>query len=371
MNDDDETREAVMAAAARVQQRIGRGEAAPSIEIPRQKDGFPKVLCLDMNQWIYLSRVHYGKTQDAELVRALEAIRAGVASGRLVVPVMQANVLEASEAARNDRGRRQRLATFMIDVSRNSCIVHPRQMLQMELERAVLKHFLGREAEVFPRDKLVRWGVHDAVRMSATALSGHDVLRELGPDAAEGIPAEVAAILPALLDQVHLEPELSVLAIVDALDAETIEEGRHTDQRAAAALERARGSDDRATRLRVLMGEDAGELRSVLLHRGVEPPEFSRWLDGHLEAFIEDVPSVDVATRLIMARDRNRDARADRNDMKDMFFLEQAVPYANVVVTENSWSALAASEGLDARFSTRVLPNLRTIPELLRDERVL
>lgn len=82
---------------------------------------------------------------------------------------------------------------------------------------------------------------------------------------------------------------------------------------------------------------------------GIQHEEFSRWLDGHVETFVADVPSVDVATRLFMARDRNRDARTDRNDMKDMFFLEQPIPYGNLVVTENRWAALAASERLDER----------------------
>lgn len=368
--DDEDTRAAVEITTLRVLQRIASGAQVPSNPIPRHKDGFPRVLCLDMNQWIYLARVHYGRDTDAELVGALESIRNGVASGRLIVPVMQANVLEASEAVQRDRARRRRLAEFMIGLARNWCIVHPRQLLQMEVERAVRKHFLQEDVGEFARERLVRWGVHDAVRTTATAPDGEETLRSLGSDALAGIPPELVAALPKLLEQAHLEPEMSVVAIVDALSSESIAEGRRIDERAAATLDRARKSD-RATRLRILMGEDAGELRSAVDAMRVHREDFSRWLDVHLEAFVADVPSVDVATRLFMARDRNRDAKIDRNDMKDMFFLEQSIPYGNLVVTENRWAALAASERLDERYATDVVPNLRTITALLKRDDVL
>jgi hypothetical protein len=68
--------------------------------------------------------VHYGLDTDSKRVGALERIRQGVASGQLIVPVMQANVLEASEAVHRDRARRRRLAEFMlIGLAGNCCIV--------------------------------------------------------------------------------------------------------------------------------------------------------------------------------------------------------------------------------------------------------
>lgn len=370
LSDDEETRAAVQVTTVRVLQRIVSGEKFPSVAVPRDKGGFPRVLCLDMNHWINLGKVHYGRDTDRELIGALESIRYGVASGRLIVPVMQANVLEASEAVQRDRARRRRLAEFMIDLSGNWCFVHPRQLLPMEVDRAVRKHFLQQNVDAFPREGLVRWGVQDAVRTTAAGPGGSEILRSLGADAVAGIVPELAALLPQLLEEAHLEPEMSVLAIVDALSTESIAEGRRIDQRAAAALERARESD-RATRLRILLGEDAGILRSVLDEMGIQHADFSRWLDAHLERFIADVPSVDVPTRLLMARDRDRGARVDRNDMKDMFFLEQAVPYGNLVVTENSWSALAVAEKLDQRYAIRVLPNMQRITALLKADGVV
>ncbi|MEO6773087.1 MAG: hypothetical protein ABI467_08690 [Kofleriaceae bacterium] len=370
LTDDEQTRTAVQVTLKRVLRRIASGEQCPSIAIPRQKDGFPRVLCLDMNQWIYLSRVHYGLDTNRERMAALESIRQGVASGRLIVPVMQANVLEASEAAQRDRARRRRLAAFMIALSSNCCIVHPRQLLRMEVERAIRKHFLQQDVGDFARERLVRWGVHDAVRTTAAVPDGEELLRSFGPEAVVGIPPEILAGLPQVLEQAHLEPEMSVLAIVDALSPESIAEGRRIDERAVVALERARPSD-RATRVRILLGEDAGTLRSALDAMGIQHADFSRWLDGHIETFVADVASVDVATRLFMARDRNGEARVHRNDMKDMFFLEQAIPYGNLVVTEKSWAALAAAEKLDQRYATRVLPTLQMTTALLKADGVV
>jgi hypothetical protein len=367
---DEETRAAVEVTTVRVLRRIVSGGKCPAVAIPRDKGGFPRVLCLDMNHWINLGKVHYGRDADRELFDALDSIRQGVASGRLIVPVLQANVLEASEAVQRDRAQRRRLAEFMIDLSGNTCVVHPRQLLRIETERAVQKHFLQQRVDAFPRERLVRWGVHDAVRTTAVGPDGAGILRALGQDAVTGVAPELAVLLPQLMDEAHLEPEMSVLAIVDALSAESIAEGRRIDQRAAAALERARESD-RATRLRILLGEDAGTLRSVLDEMEIRHEDFSRWLDVHIETFIADVPSVNVPTRLLMARDRDRTARIDRNDMKDMFFLEQAIPYGNIVVTENRWAALAAAESLDEQYATRVLPNPRTITALLKSDGIV
>jgi hypothetical protein len=42
----------------RVAARIARGEQAVVRRLPADKASFPKLLCLDQNQWIYLSQAH-------------------------------------------------------------------------------------------------------------------------------------------------------------------------------------------------------------------------------------------------------------------------------------------------------------------------
>ena len=69
--------------------------------------------------------------------------------------------------------------------------------------------------------------------------------------------------------------------------------------------------------------------------------------------------------RLMLARDRNAQHRTHHNDLKDLVFLQSAIPHGNIVVTENSWAHLARSERMDKQYETEILSDLRAIPALL------
>lgn len=63
-------------------------DAPPSTRAARlgDKGTFPKLLALDMNAWIYLSRAHYGRAEHPSHVAALESIRRAAAAGGVVGP---------------------------------------------------------------------------------------------------------------------------------------------------------------------------------------------------------------------------------------------------------------------------------------------
>src|SRR5689334_873892 len=106
-----------MKVTKRVLARMRRGQGPPARQIPRSKDAFPKVLCLDQNKWIDLARAHYGRKDGAPFVDALAAVRTAVTRNKLMVPIMPSNLLEVSEPS--DQGRRERLAQFLVDTSGN------------------------------------------------------------------------------------------------------------------------------------------------------------------------------------------------------------------------------------------------------------
>jgi hypothetical protein len=84
----------------------------PMPDLPADKSAFPKVLAIDCNQWIALAKVHYGRSTDTAASAALDAMRAAVSSGRLVIALHFINAYEA--AKRGDEASRGRLVRFMV-----------------------------------------------------------------------------------------------------------------------------------------------------------------------------------------------------------------------------------------------------------------
>ena len=101
--------------------RRGRLPAPRQTPVLSAKKGeAPRLLILDLNAWIELGRAHFADPRNRArpgAVEALQAIRAGIAGGSLVLPVTGMNLIEALRVGRKDRLRR--LASFMVELSGN------------------------------------------------------------------------------------------------------------------------------------------------------------------------------------------------------------------------------------------------------------
>jgi hypothetical protein len=344
--DTPEVRAVIKTVVERVTARMERGEAPPARVVPRSKDAVPKILCLDQNKWVDLARAHYGREEGKPFVDALAAIRAAVERNTLMVPIMPSNLIEVAEP--NDQGRRERTAQFMVDLSGNHSFSKPEPVADLEMNHAIRSVFLGEQVDPFPREKLVAWGIEFALGR-----------RMVGPE---------------FLVQALNEPEASVLALVHAVGRDGVAEGRRLDERAAEAARVARGRGDRSARvgeeLTALFGSGsfATRLYGQVEYLGIEHKLFARWLEGNQERFAAGMPNVDVELRLLLARDQNQHHATHRNDLKDFIFLKLAIPYGNMVVTENSWAHLARAEKMDLQYGTTVMADLRDLPTLLARE---
>lgn len=344
--DQAENRETVKAVVERVVARLEHGGSMPTVSIPDAKSEFPRVLCLDQNKWIELGRARHGRPDGDEFKDALAAVRQAVARNRLVVPILASNLAEVSHPA--DEGRRQRLADFMVELSGNTSMVNPRPLRRCELKHALASMFFKTGSRC-PRSRTVRWGVFAA----------------LGKEPSSD---------PPLLHQALYEPELSVLAMVHATDRDSVEAMRSLDKKAAAVAITARNAGlDADTRLlaeyRALFasGTTAEQLVVVAAELQIPRDVLDPWLEENLVAFAQAVPNIDVSSRLLLARDKNHDHKTHRNDLLDFAFLEVAIPYGNVVVTENSWAHLANAEKIGERYETTIIADARRLPEVLTE----
>jgi hypothetical protein len=330
----------------RVVDRMLRGESHPRRQLPLRKADFPKLLCLDQNKWIELGKAHYHRSGGERFQDALGAIREGIAKGRVIVPVMPSNLIEVSEPA--DEGRRQRIAEFMVDMSGNCSMANPEIVEPVELKHAVMRQFVHEDPGPFPRHRLIAWGM-------AYAL-GKQMIDDSIRRAIE-------------------EPEISVLAMVHAMDRESIAAGRAFDEKAASVARTARAGDLAEEQRRVselynlflATGTTAELLKTVVAELGIDQQAFFAWLAGNPVPFSEEVPNACVVNRLLLARDRSDDNKTHQNDLKDFTFLKLAIPYGNIVVTENLWTHLTHAEGLDRKYGTTVIADLRDLRACLAE----
>lgn len=340
----------------RVTDRLVSAQKPERTTLPESKDEFPKLLCLDMNKWIGLAQAHYGHPSGRSFEPALAAITTAVGVGRLVVPVLGANALEVMQNLRIDQKRR--LAKFMTDVSGNHSMRHEAAVTILELAFATVTEFAGMLWAESLRGQLVHRGI-------SSAITGGQIAIGAG-----------TADLDVALTEVFNEPEASVEALVGCLDAETVATSRRDDADLACLVDRVRRNElhvalpvRRKMEFRAMLnGQQFRQLlRQALLGVGVSEPVLSVWLetDSNMVRFAGAVAGFDVEACLMLQRDRNLNHAPAANDSRDFSFLRVAIPYANVVVTEKSWSHLANATGLQARYGTTVMHNEAKIPAVL------
>jgi hypothetical protein len=102
----------------------------------------------------------------------------------------------------------------------------------------------------------------------------------------------------------------------------------------------------------------------------VDADQFYKWLGeaDHLDRFTDELHGLNVSTTLMLARDRNPDHEVHENDGRDYAFLGVAIPYGNIVVTENSWAHFANATGLADKYGTSVIARTSELPEVLAQQ---
>jgi hypothetical protein len=351
-----EQEDTVAAACASVRRRLQNGPnefaAARSIRLPADKAAFPKLVVLDTNHWIALARVHHGRSQDAVAVDALVALRAATKERRILIPITDINLGEASGSENEDR--RKRLAEFMVDLSGNFSLSSHLHAAPIEIGNAIASVYQHGTLSVPARTQLIRWGVLHAVGV-------HPVTA--------GNP-QIDQFLNDVLDY----PEVSVSAMVHAANRDLLYKINRAEAEAMRRADAIRQLDqqmDVEQRHRLeLSNLNTDVLDRLLQALGIDATVFHAWLgaDDHCARFWHAVPGIDVLLTLFLERDRSLDAKTHRNDGRDLSLLKIAVPYANIVMSERLWAHLTNKTGLATKYGTEVTADLRQLPDLLKKQ---
>ena len=81
--------------------------------------------------------------------------------------------------------------------------------------------------------------------------------------------------------------------------------------------------------------------------------------DEKLARFIASIPNFDVFIKLRIEREKDKDREVEHNDIRDLDWLSVAVPYSNVVVSEQYWGKKVQATGLADTYNRFSLPTCK------------
>src|SRR5437016_102477 len=104
-----------------------------------------KVIYLDQNHWIELSRAAHGRASRPNTPVVLDALRKAQVAGRACFPLSLAHYIETHKQQKRDS--RSRLASLMLALSSGRTVAPLHVVLRHELEMGLKRHFPSR---IFP-----------------------------------------------------------------------------------------------------------------------------------------------------------------------------------------------------------------------------
>ena len=340
----------------------------------------PKLVYLDLNHWISLSKAHQGHPDGTRYRDALDSCLQAVRERSAIFAISGTLYVEISKI----RQHRQRLALREViePLSQYTTLIHLSYVVQHEVE-ALLDHMIGPGTRPMVTIDLLGWGVNwafgivanlrfkteDGDDVTDTALQsfpgGQDAFRQLAHEADLRIN-RMAIDGPAPQEEAELrshgwDPN-PALAQYDQAVHQELAQARRFDQ--YSRWRRGRTRDVIA--VRELIAEQHQILAEGLNRRGYSSDdEFFSTSREELSTALSSMPSFDVSVTLKTSLHRNGNHRWRNNDIYDIHTLALAIPYCDVLVTDRAMSEHANRSHLAGRYNTTVIPSLSDLESYL------
>ena len=325
--------------------------------------GTARIVYLDVNHWITLSKVRSGLEPDLAL-RALYGRIDGLSkSGEIVVPFSLFTAIEASRY--HKRGEYRKLVDLLVDLSGGHVLKPASYFLEKEIENAMCG-LVGEKPGHDIRSEIIGRGPADLINYTVSdayekiASLQHRAFRDGRGDGGvaerfEALQNDAGALKECLMNE-------------DLLRGIHEAHGDANELISGAEAERYRNSDmnrDEFER-RLIVGDFNNNLIDVMsrwaLKRGIPPWKIKKLLARTgIETFRSSMPAHHTRFTLAWARDRKASRPLKTNDLLDIAHLAVAIPYADVVVTDKMAAHLATSEKLDKMYGCTVLDDLRKL----------
>ncbi len=313
------------------------------------------IIHLDQKDWIGLARRYYGVDPDAENI-AKQVVHASKAE-KAIFPLSITHFDETMK--RLDDESRQRLAKYMVTVSKGWAILPATRIIDPEIEDACLKSLR------LPREDLQKL----AIKKGLSQLMGGKAELEWKTPPPPGLNEE-------LLEKIE-SPETLLMSLEHGFGEEQLGEMQGAAEEGSSRIEQIRKSQSevdndlrhRATLAQYLISDINPKIVKFLLSIDVDPKAFAdKFLrdQGQIIQLFQSMPTSYNVVELSFRRDMLTDRKVHPHDLNDIMSLSIALPYSDVVVTERMWHTIILQAKLDKLRPTRVLKSVRDLSPILK-----
>jgi hypothetical protein len=319
---------------------------------------------LDQNKWIDLARARTGHASGKAYIAAYEAAKAAVEAKSASFPLGSVHYFETRKQAIAQK--RVDLARTMLELSRLDAIAPPHVIVPYEIEAALIE-VLGLANDSPQPLKLFGYGAN---HVHATKIFTYTAPEEFeGRFLSTGLRNLLTVRCQALLEITALAdyPEFGNTRIQlnkhMRLTGTKFFDGQNTVRDRLEELGRHRLGDIMTA---TAIGDIIGPLMAIAERLEVDLEQLFDGGPELINSFVEAMPSRWVEKELRRLRQSNPQKRWEGNDLNDVTALSVTVPYCDVVITERSWAAMINNQKINRHFDTRVLHDLRELPDLLQ-----
>ena len=309
----------------------------------KQKKAYPKYLYLDQNFWIYLGQVHYGKIKDLTLLRILTKLNQAIDEEKLIIPINLTNAIETRK--QNNVGRRERLAKFMVSLSKGYVFVPFVYIENFEVENAIRQKLnlsiinireiaIGKGVFYFIND-----GRAPGIRSDKLDQETIEWMRKK----TEEHYSKEEQVLNFIL---NLNPENQILdETIQQLEAIRTQGQKIKDKKYKQKLGIAQ----------YLVNMVVPKIAYMCLKYKVLPNIFELYkgMEKILE-FLENLPLLNTYHLLHKGLDEIPSHPINSHDLQDIFSFCFSLPYCDFVAGENYIISLARRNGLDDLYGTKL-----------------
>lgn len=315
---------------------------------------------LDQKIW---GRLHAGRHDpDSRHTEAYETVRQAVDDGDAICPYSIARFFETD--AHHDETFKQELYELMIDLSNNFCMRNYFDAIGAEITAYLFRH-IDLLPEIDPANQVFDRGL--------VALHGTPRIMD------DGEPIDGEWKIPKFFRSEEVTRQ--IIRADDFVDnlPDLRNEEKRTEYVETLESKRQEAEDiadtDEERREQLIIESVRNEVLPGLIHTAEQLPIDVDILSSitrdtafsGFDDFFMQFPTYYTHLDLILGRDFHRHRDIEANDLSDVMALAVAIPYTDVVITEEFFAGIAHQHDLPDRFGTTIRTDLQDLAGHLTD----
>lgn len=310
----------------------------------------PVIIYLDTNAWIYLSKVHYKKTNIPEAIRCYNLIAKLVKEGKIILPL---SIVHAMELRNHNAPKLTNLVTFMLDFSKNYAILPYIFVNELEITNYIRKK---RNLSLLNISELTIGKGIKYLLGNYTFEFNHNndpIVLEL----IEYLNSDEIMKKIMFFEFTNPDSNFSKQELIYEME-KTRSKKKIKDKDYNKRLEIALFLKEIMPAFYDVLNKYNLNINEIFNEENIKTQKF--WFD-----LLNALPSQNVLFWLTYKTGIQRERKIKINDIYDIRHLAMAVPYCDIVVTDKERTADIIEKNLDVLYNTKVISNYLNLPELL------